>query len=244
MGLGDWRLIVALLSSFVAKENSVATLGILFGSGVTGAVGAAGAGLAAKVAAVLTPAAAAAFLVVQMTFIPCVATMAAIRQESRSWRWTGVSLALMLVVAFVLGVIVYQVGSLLLDRQTEPWRRRRCASRPGTGQILYTPSIQRSEPGQGSGRLSCRSTSTASSTAKKTRRSASSTTVSCTGTACSRASGSTVAGYSNSTPHIDRLYASAQTIALEIPLSRDELIEAMLETIRRNDVTRTTSVWW
>ena len=106
MGLGDWRLIVALLSSFVAKENSVATLGILFGSE-------AGAGLAAKVAAVLTPAAAAAFLVVQMTFVPCVATVAAIRQESRSWRWTGTSVALMLVVAFVLGVIVYQVGSLL-----------------------------------------------------------------------------------------------------------------------------------
>jgi branched-chain amino acid aminotransferase len=36
-------------------------------------------------------------------------------------------------------------------------------------------------------------------------------------------------------PHIDRLYASAQTIALEIPLSRQALVEAMLETIRRND---------
>ena len=36
-------------------------------------------------------------------------------------------------------------------------------------------------------------------------------------------------------PHIDRLYASAQTIALEIPLSRSELIEAMMETIRRNE---------
>jgi len=35
--------------------------------------------------------------------------------------------------------------------------------------------------------------------------------------------------------HIDRLYASAQIIALEIPLSRDELIAAMMETIRRND---------
>ena len=62
-----------------------------------------GAGLAAKVAAVLTPAAAAAFLVVQMTFVPCVATVAAIKQESRSWRWTGASVGLMLVVAFVLG---------------------------------------------------------------------------------------------------------------------------------------------
>lgn len=36
-------------------------------------------------------------------------------------------------------------------------------------------------------------------------------------------------------PHIDRLYASAQAIALEIPLPREELVEAMMETIRRND---------
>ncbi len=35
--------------------------------------------------------------------------------------------------------------------------------------------------------------------------------------------------------HIDRLYASAQVIALDIPLSRDELVDAMMETIRRND---------
>jgi ferrous iron transport protein B len=115
LGLGDWRLIVALISSFVAKENSVAALGILFGSGAVGvtAGGAGGAGLAVKVAAVLTPAAAAAFLVVQMTFIPCVATVAAIRHESRSWRFTGASVALMLVVSFVLGLLVYQVGSRL-----------------------------------------------------------------------------------------------------------------------------------
>ncbi len=111
MGLGDWRLIVALLSSFVAKENSVATLGVLFGG--TAVSGAAGAGVAVKVAAVLVPAAAAAFLVVQMTFVPCVATVAAIRQESKSWRWTGANLLLMLVVAIVMGIVVYQVGSLI-----------------------------------------------------------------------------------------------------------------------------------
>jgi ferrous iron transport protein B len=111
MGLGDWRLIVALLSSFVAKENSVATLGVLFGGGGAAAAGAAGAGLATMVAAVLVPAAAAAFLVVQMTFVPCVATVAAIRQESRSWRWTGANLGLMLAVAMVMGILVYQVGS-------------------------------------------------------------------------------------------------------------------------------------
>ena len=110
VGLGDWRLIVALISSFVAKENSIATLGVLFES--AGSVGAAGASLATKVASVLTPAAAVAFLVVQMTFIPCVATITAIKQESRSWLWTSASIGLMLVVALILGVIVFHVGSL------------------------------------------------------------------------------------------------------------------------------------
>ncbi len=37
-------------------------------------------------------------------------------------------------------------------------------------------------------------------------------------------------------PHIDRLYASAQAMALEIPLSRTEMVGVLLETIRRNDV--------
>jgi ferrous iron transport protein B len=107
LGLGDWRLVMALISSFVAKENSVATLGILFAAGGTGGQ------LAARLTAVLTPAAALAFLVVQMTFIPCVATVAAIRHETRSWRWVAYNLGLMLAVSFLAGTLVYQVGSRL-----------------------------------------------------------------------------------------------------------------------------------
>jgi ferrous iron transport protein B len=110
MGLGDWRVIVALLSSFVAKENAVATLGVLFGQSGGSA---AGVGVGTLVAAILTPAAAAAFLVVVMTFIPCVATVTAIKQESRSWRFLWANIGLMLVVAFGLGILIYQVGSLL-----------------------------------------------------------------------------------------------------------------------------------
>ncbi|MCX8033243.1 MAG: ferrous iron transport protein B [Thermoleophilia bacterium] len=107
MGLGDWRLMVALLSSFVAKENSVATLAVVFGAA------AGGGGLAAVVAGALTPPAAAAFLVVQMTFVPCVATLAAIRQESQSWGWLAASIGLMLVVSLLLGTVVFRLGSLL-----------------------------------------------------------------------------------------------------------------------------------
>ncbi len=106
MGLGDWRLIVALLASFAAKENTIATLAILFGAGQ-------GTGLAQRVAMALTTPAALAFLVVQLLFIPCAATVAVMRQEMRAWRWVVVSVGLMLVVSLLAGTIVYQVGRLL-----------------------------------------------------------------------------------------------------------------------------------
>ena len=105
MGL-DWQLLVALLTSFVAKENAIATLGILFGS-------AEGAGLTAALAAVLSPAGALAFLVVEMLFIPCAATVAAIRQETHSWGWTILSVTMLLVISIAGGIATYQVVSAL-----------------------------------------------------------------------------------------------------------------------------------
>lgn len=105
MGLG-WRMMVALLTSFVAKENTIATLGILYGTSE-------GAGMAEALGGVLTPAAALAFLAVQMLFIPCVATVAAIRQETASWKWTYFSLALLLIVSLGVGIAIYQSAVLI-----------------------------------------------------------------------------------------------------------------------------------
>jgi ferrous iron transport protein B len=106
LGLGDWRLIVSLLSSFVAKENTIATLGILYGSGSA-------LSLPEQIAQTLTPAAALAFLVVQMTFIPCVATVAAIKQETGSWKWPVISAGLLLIVSLGAATIVYQLARML-----------------------------------------------------------------------------------------------------------------------------------
>ena len=106
MGM-SWRMMVALLTSFVAKENAVATLGILYGAGEGEAT------LATILSSALTPAAALAFLIVQMLFIPCVATVAAIWQETRSARWTLFNVAFLMVVSFGMGILVYQVAQLL-----------------------------------------------------------------------------------------------------------------------------------
>ncbi len=102
MGLSDWRVIVALLSSFFAKENTIATLGVLFGAP------AAGSALATQVAAILTPGARLAFLAVAMLFIPCVATVATIKQETASWKWTAASVGLLLIISLGAGVVIYQ----------------------------------------------------------------------------------------------------------------------------------------
>jgi ferrous iron transport protein B len=101
MGM-DWRMIVALLSGFIAKENVIATLGILHGTGAETV------GLAKTMSAGIDPATGLAFLVVNMLFIPCVATVAVMHQETRSWRWTLFSVLLLLVISFSAGIIFYQ----------------------------------------------------------------------------------------------------------------------------------------
>ena len=102
MGL-DWRLTVSLLTSFPAKENAIATLGVLFGS-------TAETGLAAALAAAYSTATALAFLVVSILFIPCIATVAVTRQETGSWGWTLLNLGMLLGLSIGAGVLVYHAA--------------------------------------------------------------------------------------------------------------------------------------
>lgn len=74
MGFADWRIVVALISGFMAKESVVGTLGILFPAGA--------------LATVLMDNAALALLVFSLLYTPCVAAVAAIRRElSKRWAW-------------------------------------------------------------------------------------------------------------------------------------------------------------
>ena len=104
MGL-EWPMLVAMLTSFIAKENVIATLSVLYGTGEGQALGQALSG-------VLSPAAALAFLAAQMLFVPCVGTVAAIRQETRSWRWTLISVGILLVISLLTGILIYQGAQL------------------------------------------------------------------------------------------------------------------------------------
>ncbi len=103
MGL-NWEIMVALLTSFVAKENTIATLGVLLGQE--------GTGLTETLRTMLSPAAALAFLVAQVLFVPCAATAACIRQETGSWRWMAFSIGLQLVLSLTIATTIYQIARL------------------------------------------------------------------------------------------------------------------------------------
>lgn len=100
MGL-PWPVLLAILTSVVAKENTIATLGILYGDVVK------------VLPTLLTASSALALLAFQMLFIPCLGTIAAIHEETKSLMWTIVSAVMMLSLSIGAGVLIYKVGLLL-----------------------------------------------------------------------------------------------------------------------------------
>jgi ferrous iron transport protein B len=87
----------------MCEIQAIATLGVLYGSCVH-------LGLAQQVARTLSPAALLAFLVLQMTFIPCAATVAAMRQEAGAWNWPAFSVGVLLVISFGTAGIINQLA--------------------------------------------------------------------------------------------------------------------------------------
>ncbi len=99
-----WQEMVALVSSLLAKENSIATLGVLYGVGREG--------LQEVLPRVMGQASALAFVVVLMLFIPCAATVAVMKQEMGSWKWFLGSIAAMLCISYLIGLIAFQIAIL------------------------------------------------------------------------------------------------------------------------------------
>ncbi len=99
MGL-PWQVFIALLTSFAAKENTVATLSVLYGN------------ISTVLPSVVSVAAGLSLLAFQMLFVPCVGTIAAIRQETQSIKWTVFSVVLMTILSFAVGTCIYQIGRL------------------------------------------------------------------------------------------------------------------------------------
>jgi ferrous iron transport protein B len=106
----DWRGGVSLLSGFVAKEIVVSTLGVLHATGEKAEEGALEKALAA---AGMTPLSALSMMVFVLLYLPCLATTAAIRRETGSYRWMFFSIGYSTTLAWVMAFLVYQAGRLL-----------------------------------------------------------------------------------------------------------------------------------
>mgnify|MGYP004616929541 FL=1 len=98
LGLGDWRICVALISGFMAKESVVSTLEILFSGSIQ---------------QLMTPLAAMCLLVFSLLYTPCIAAITSIRRElGHKWAW-GVVIW-QCVIAWIAAFIVHMVGGMLL----------------------------------------------------------------------------------------------------------------------------------
>ncbi len=107
----DWRGGVALLTGFVAKEIVVSSLGVLYAAESTTQEPAAL--QKALKRGGMTALSALAMMVFVLLYLPCLATVSAIRRETGSYKWMFFSIAYNTATAWIMAFVVYQGGSLL-----------------------------------------------------------------------------------------------------------------------------------
>ena len=112
----DWRIGMAALASFPAREVVVGTLGIIYNEGKVEADSAAESGLPQKLRSEFGPSGLPTALSLMVFFAlccQCASTLVVIRRETRSWRWPAFTFAYMTALAYVGALVVYQVAALL-----------------------------------------------------------------------------------------------------------------------------------
>ena len=116
LGFGNWRATVATITGLVAKEEVVNTFGILYHFG--GELSEAGDEIWSLVAADYTAVSAYSFLIFNLLCAPCFAAMGAIKREMNNVKWTLGAIGYMCLWAYVLALIVYQIGGLVTGELT------------------------------------------------------------------------------------------------------------------------------
>ena len=106
-GYGTWQAAVGLFSGIAAKEAVVAILGMVY-AGVEE-----GSALVNAIQSAFTPLSAVSFMVMTLLYTPCAATLGAIKKETGSLKWTAFSALYSFAIAWLVSVLVYQVGSAI-----------------------------------------------------------------------------------------------------------------------------------
>lgn len=104
----DWKLGIGILSGVGAKELVVSSLGVLYADDAE----ADETTLAQRLP--ITPLVAYGYMVFILLYFPCVATLAAIRQEAGGWKWAAFAAAYTTILAWIMSFAVYQIGGLFV----------------------------------------------------------------------------------------------------------------------------------
>ena len=108
-GFGFWQAAVALLTGLIAKEMVVSSLSMFYGFSLTAAGGEVAAAMAG-----FSPLSAFSMLVFILLYVPCVAAVSTLFKEMQSRKWAWFSIAWQMGCAYVMSLLVYQIGSLIL----------------------------------------------------------------------------------------------------------------------------------
>lgn len=111
LGFGNWQSAVATVTGLVAKENLVGTLGVLYGISDTSETNPA---LISNFGVMFTAASGFAFMAFNLLCAPCFAAISAIRREMGNWKWTFITLAFQTGTAYVVALVINQVGNYIL----------------------------------------------------------------------------------------------------------------------------------
>ena len=108
----DYRTNIALIGGFAAKEVVVSTLGTAYSLGAVDPEQSGSLSEKLREDPHWNPLVAFTLIVFTMLYVPCLATVISIKKES-SWRWAGFSVAFNLIAAYLVCLMVYQIGSAL-----------------------------------------------------------------------------------------------------------------------------------
>ncbi|NLT57814.1 MAG: ferrous iron transport protein B [Clostridiales bacterium] len=114
IGFGFWQAAVATILGLIAKEEVVGVFGVLYGVG--GALDLVEGGLFGElsgIAAHFTMLSGYCFLLFNLLCAPCFAAMGAIKREMNNWKWTAFAIGYQCTLAYVVSLIVYQLGLFL-----------------------------------------------------------------------------------------------------------------------------------
>ena len=110
----DWKMGIGLVSGVGAKELIVSTLGVLYANQEVADTAESEAQIASALKAFTTPAAALAYMLFVLIYFPCLATLIAIKKESKSWGWAVFTAVYTTVLAWVVAFVAYRIGMMCI----------------------------------------------------------------------------------------------------------------------------------